>query len=287
MGLLLPAVQKVRESAMRTQCQNNLKQIGLATFNYVTQTGIFPTGGNAGTGTAFKRYAVGATVPDSGKTQNWGWAYQILPHLDQENLWRSPNTVVGDAAVLGTALPVFNCPSRRPPTIYTSPGWPTTKNHHYLFDYAGNAGWRSAFQASTPNGLIVLQGNVVKPASVKQGLSLTLFAGEKYVPIDKYAGGDPGYDEVSGFYVFQSDNVRFSESQSVNPKIMGPFRDGLTSAGKIDPTDPSYAPFGSAHPASMNGIFGDGSVRTIRYDSPNFQYMVNRTNTTLYNADDS
>src|SRR5262247_464122 len=74
-GLLLPAVQKVREAAARTQCQNNLKQIGLALHNYESAYGYFPTCG--------------------AESQAWnllntpfpvvGWAAQILPYVEQEN----------------------------------------------------------------------------------------------------------------------------------------------------------------------------------------------------------
>src|SRR3954463_6010539 len=73
-GLLLPAVQKVREAAARTQCMNNLKQIGLALHNYHDATRHFPAGylASGNTGTA----------------QGWGWATYLLPYVEQDNLYR-------------------------------------------------------------------------------------------------------------------------------------------------------------------------------------------------------
>src|SRR4051812_29985393 len=129
-GLLLPAVQKVRESANRTTCQNNLKQIGLAFISYQTAVGNFPTGGwdYAKAPTTNTRYGppnpaprfggATATAPVKGKGQNWSWAYQILPHLDQENLWQSENSDFGDATVLRTPVTILSCPSRRSPTVW-------------------------------------------------------------------------------------------------------------------------------------------------------------------------
>src|SRR5689334_5039730 len=78
-GLLLPAVQKVREAANRLKCQNNLKQIGLALHNYHDTQGMFPPGYLATT-----PYADGATDTDPG----WGWGALMLPHLEQDNLYR-------------------------------------------------------------------------------------------------------------------------------------------------------------------------------------------------------
>src|SRR5579864_4486362 len=83
-GLLVPAVQKVREAASRTQCQNNLKQIGLALHNYHDTFKRFPPGyidGNKATS------AQPGGTPDNDVGPGWGWASLILPYLEQGNVY--------------------------------------------------------------------------------------------------------------------------------------------------------------------------------------------------------
>src|SRR6266851_1161092 len=87
-ALLLPAVQKVREAANRTACANNLKQIGLAVHNFHDTYGVFPTqGGWWYTGIAYDPTG----NPLGYKYQTAGWGYQILPFLEQDNLYKLPD----------------------------------------------------------------------------------------------------------------------------------------------------------------------------------------------------
>src|SRR5260370_25562259 len=74
-GLLVPAVQKVREAANRISCKNNLKQIGLALHNYHDRVGHFPPG-----------YSDIAAWPNADAGPGWGWAAFILSDLEQDNL---------------------------------------------------------------------------------------------------------------------------------------------------------------------------------------------------------
>jgi prepilin-type N-terminal cleavage/methylation domain-containing protein/prepilin-type processing-associated H-X9-DG protein len=110
-ALLLPAVQQAREAARRTQCRNNLKQLGLALHNYHDQANVFPPGWVSG-------YYQVAT----GESSIWSWGAFLLPHLDQAPLYNTvqpgtrridENLALGGttAAALTTALPAFRCAS--------------------------------------------------------------------------------------------------------------------------------------------------------------------------------
>src|SRR6266849_4896429 len=86
-GLLLPAVQKVREAASRVRCANNLKQIGLAFHNHESTFGYFPSGGWY----FYTPPTYASGQPRVGRPQQAGWAFQILPYVEAENVWRGGN----------------------------------------------------------------------------------------------------------------------------------------------------------------------------------------------------
>src|SRR5262245_51513932 len=99
-SLLLPAVQQAREAARRTQCKNNMQQMGLAVANYESSHGVFPPG----------------RIEDAA-TNDWhSWAALILPLIDQANMYDQYNTQLfwkdpANAGIVGTPLPFYLCPS--------------------------------------------------------------------------------------------------------------------------------------------------------------------------------
>ena len=116
-ALLLPAIQAARESARRSQCQNQLKQIGLAMHNHINALSVFPTGGD-GYNPNIRNYLTGTDpanpnnskgTPNGPNKQGLGWGYQILPFLE-ENALKSITTMGQLASV---ELPLYFCPTRR------------------------------------------------------------------------------------------------------------------------------------------------------------------------------
>ncbi len=112
-GLLLPAVQQVRESANRSTCQNNLHQMGVAVHNVHSLTGKLPSGG-------WGWDWVGDPDRGYGPEQPGGWVYNLLPFMELDNLrnlGRGQTTLAAKAAgltlLLQSPAPGFNCPSRR------------------------------------------------------------------------------------------------------------------------------------------------------------------------------
>src|SRR5438128_4128643 len=102
-GLLLPAVQKVREAAARMSCSNNLKQIGLALHNYHDVNNTFPNG----------HYTVNV---GSNRIYYANWCILLLPYIEQDNLYKLydntvPNTNARNKAVRETSVKVYSCPS--------------------------------------------------------------------------------------------------------------------------------------------------------------------------------
>jgi prepilin-type N-terminal cleavage/methylation domain-containing protein len=139
-GLLLPAVQRVREAANRAKCQNHLKQIGLAFHNHHDSLGYFPDGGEHWDPSAYPRSMAGG-APRTAPNQNWGWGYQLLPYIEQANVW----SLADDKAVRSSLIPIYFCPTRRPPmTILYSDGV-----HCAMLDYVGNAGTSTDLTSTT------------------------------------------------------------------------------------------------------------------------------------------
>lgn len=129
-ALLLPAIQAAREAARRSQCKNNLKQLGLAVLNFENSRKIFPTGG-ATWGVYIEDY-LEPTPPETGgkpvetERLGLGWGYQILPYLEEQALANVTTTDV----LRQVAVPIFICPSRRGVTVNAG-------NGTVLSDYAG------------------------------------------------------------------------------------------------------------------------------------------------------
>jgi len=104
-GLLLPAVQKVREAANRTKCQNNLKQIGLALHNHHDVKGVFPTSGTL---------TLANPLPSSNAPPNHHtWLTYLLPFIEQDPLYRATNinAMAWGQPIVQTDLPILHCPS--------------------------------------------------------------------------------------------------------------------------------------------------------------------------------
>jgi hypothetical protein len=259
-GLLLPAVQKVREAANRSQCANNLKQIGLALHNFHNTYGKLP-------------YA-----RSGGGSKDHSWAVLILPFIEQDpayKLWTTPipgvTQYVGINQFNAVGVPeiqtarelqvsIFYCPSRRSPpqlcNIFSdSPSTPPLNGS--CGDYAACRGdgitingFDSGLFLQTQPSSYSVPRRSIRLADVTDGLSNTLAIGEKHVPLDTFGDLKDGAIFNGGL----PEGVLRKASTS-NPLA-------------FSPTETFNTQFGSYHPGVVQFVFGDGSVRAVKVSTP-------------------
>lgn len=278
---LMPAIQASRAAAQRTQCRNNLRQLGLAATNHLNASGYFPSGGWG---------YLWAGDPDRGfgKNQPGGWIFSVLPYIEEKTIWSAGKGISFTAnpaakmsalaAQVKNPIAVLFCPSRRPPGIYPFTSGRTYANLNVAdltagvikTDYAINSGDTGDNKDSGPDTLqdgdsgsyswptdsantgIGYQRSEVTSAQVTDGLSHTYLIGEKYVnPLDYTNGVDLGDNDAST-EGFDNDMCRLGGVGN------SPIPD---TAGTAD-TDA----FGSAHADGFNMVFCDGSVHMIEYN---------------------
>lgn len=239
-GLLLPAVQKVREAANRMSCQNNLKQIGLALHNFHDTYRHFPTANTPALGSFFTN---------------------ILPFLEQDNIERRydytqyPTSPPNDQ-VTNLLIKIYLCPSMQPPPIQRSTAYSS---------YAACIGSNSAWAPPPDNGMIGRHDYYGNPtggttgfrfADITDGTSNTIAVGEMGFQLKDYLfGSGPNAGQVRGgntSWPWGYASYSFGSTRIMMNTVTPP-------ASILDRLET----FRSDHTGGCNFLFGDGSVHFI------------------------
>ena len=275
-ALLLPAVQAARERARRTNCFNNLRNLGLAFHSHHDTAGFFPSGGWG------SRWS-GDPDQGFGRAQPGSWLFSVLPFIEQQPLYNlgkdgtgwpvPPATKELLRQTNSTPVPIFYCPSRRSPVAFpvgwtwslknwTHDGGPLARNDYVACvgdQYVGNGvanvtydnhdQWDGWPRKEDVDGLVYARSEI-RMAQVTDGTSNTYMVGEKNLNPDSYRGAvkDIGDDE-GVFTGANGDNIR---SSGVLPQRDTP---GLSH----------WDAWGSAHQEVFHMMFGDGSVQPISF----------------------
>ncbi len=254
-ALILPAVQQAREAARRTQCRNNLKQIGLALHNYHDIFLMLPPG----------YIAVGpGPHPAHDGTSGAGWGVMILPQLEQENLFDTFNSNLSIADAANDAfrerpLAVFRCPSDRQPDMWDithEDGSGTIVTRLPIANYVGSFGTQEVGGCENPPGTAPVtsdgqcvgngpffHNSSVRLRQIADGTNHTLLVGERRT------------DKAKGW---------FSTWVGMVPEGKDAFVRVLGSVDHL-PNDPisHFDDFSSHHTGGAHFLFGDGHIQFI------------------------
>jgi prepilin-type N-terminal cleavage/methylation domain-containing protein len=280
-GLLLPAVQRVREAAAQTSCRNNLKQIGLALHNYQGANGHLPPAylfdpkhklPPRTIKTPFRRIRDRPPPnPDGSPHQwppistwpGWGWASYLLPHLEQDALFRQIPWDKGvedrvNNKLRTTILKVYVCPSDRHTGVYTV----LTQMNLTICDAATNSyaacwgtGGGVGEQPEAGNGMFY-RNSRTQFTDVTDGLSNTLAIGERAAALCQ----SPWAGAISDGTTRTADDAPIFLAAVEEPPTLVMARVGRHTLNQdfSEPYD-----FYSPHPVTGHFLFGDGSVRTL------------------------
>lgn len=262
-ALLLPAVQQAREAARRTQCKNNLKQIGLAMHNYLDVHGIFP---------------LAAMVKLDFPNSWWGWSVMIMPYIDQANLYnqlKAGDDTLETAGMdpirrksLTTPLPVFICPTdfgaglcdNRPFKVKAAGGlcvgMIVTGSDLVMAksNYMGSNGNRDS------DGIFLSGGGKCRIKDITDGTSNTIMVGERSTPTfwaGVWAGQELTCDSITNVWcVAGKTEYRMNNGQLSDPTAS-------------NAANQPHLCFSSLHTGGAHFLLCDGSARFI---SENIQW---------------
>jgi prepilin-type N-terminal cleavage/methylation domain-containing protein/prepilin-type processing-associated H-X9-DG protein len=268
-GLLLPAVQKVREAANRTSCQNNLRQLALAAHNHHGVHGQFPVG---------VRLPVDVSGVPTGGTNLW---VEMLPYFEQDNLYKrwdpdNRNNVAGGRnATQAQVIKILICPSDLLPetvvklTAEAAPPW--AWGFYGMTSYGGNAGTRAFLPGDPPffprmsrDGIFYLDSGVRLGADIPDGSSTTFLFGERFHRDPEFQRLEPLYFPQNGplagfgkwaFVAKGIGNVTLHSARVINYQV--------PSDGDFSAVEDRFCTFGSGHRGGANFAFADGSVRFV------------------------
>jgi prepilin-type N-terminal cleavage/methylation domain-containing protein len=295
-GLLLPAVQKVRDAAARLKCQNNLKQLGIALHAYHDGNGFLPPGGASDT-------------PPWGSGGGWGssWLVFILPYVEQNNVFKTlifnaggsgwNSSYVNAAQISNVGIPIYRCPATVLPQNVTNP--PPGASSVMLPNYVGLSGCVNGLipnyndtristggsgtgcctGGTTSGGGILFAGSQVKLTDITDGTSNTMMVSEQSNWIVDTNGGKnawtaagnygwviganssnapPNYNNGGDARLMQCTTIRYAINQTT----------GWTPGGACGTTGVcgdtgDNIPLNSTHTNGINALLGDASVRFV------------------------
>jgi prepilin-type N-terminal cleavage/methylation domain-containing protein/prepilin-type processing-associated H-X9-DG protein len=268
-ALLLPAVQQAREAARRSQCKNNLKQIGLALHNYHDTYKYFPHG------VVFFRATSGGTLggdpgdATSANRGNWAWTAMILPFIDQGPLFQamqvgklSPaqsNTITGNLGLLQTPLSIYRCPSDTGENLcdqdraISFTGVPTAPNESSgntkvaRSNYIANYGHQAAGGGNENTGTFS-RDFIRRMRDITDGLSNTFAIGER--------SSDVSNINRSAGAAYAADRAQ-SSSNGVHAAL------GTANVTLNATTGDTWRGFSSMHTGGAHFLFCDGSVHFV------------------------
>ncbi len=232
-GLLLVGVQKVREAARRTDCTNNLKQLGVALHGYHNVCGRFP-------------------LDDHANQPPGTWYTSVLPQLEQPN----------NSAAIGEPVKVFLCPSRRSTDSGPKDDYGSAHHPDWWYEWYPYEGWLSILggpYVSDRRGgsRMGYRGVSLGQLTKADGSSNTLLLAHKGLAPQYYGGGSPPADNNPDFTTDVSWFAGSGWEHHRDPTQR--FQQDSNQLANMQEV------FGSPHPGGMPCLFADGAVRTLNY----------------------